>query len=75
MFDSVYISCPKCNYPIEFQSKAYWCDLTNYNEENCPDVIKTDLDGKIKECDHCGSNIQASLKIKPELEFIINEKK
>lgn len=76
LFDSLYINCPKCNYPIEFQSKAeVWPSMNVYNEDDCPDIIKVDLDSQIEECRHCGSKVQASLTVKPQLEFKIKDGK
>jgi hypothetical protein len=78
LFDSLYINCPKCNYLIEFQSKANdWPSMEVYKEDDCPDVIKMDIVDNIEDCRHCKSKVQAKLVVRPEITFevIKDEKK
>lgn len=55
MFDSVYVPCPACTKPVEFQSKAGECSLTIYRLDNAPPEILADLYGQFGErCPDCG---------------------
>lgn len=56
MFDSVYGRCPECNSPVEFQSKAGVCVLTNYSASSgVPPEIAKSIDGDSSSCDKCGT--------------------
>lgn len=56
MFDSVYVPCPRCTKPTEFQSKAGECSLTIYRLDQAPPEILADLYAqsgeRCPECDH-----------------------
>lgn len=39
MFDSIYVDCPKCKAPIEFQSKSGACCLRDYSLWNVPPEV------------------------------------
>jgi len=39
MFDSVLVDCASCNKKIEFQSKAWFCEMACYTLENAPAPI------------------------------------
>jgi hypothetical protein len=56
MFDSLMITCKKCKRTVEFQSKASSCCLSEFEIDNCPDVILADLNGQHEECE-CGNVI------------------
>lgn len=43
MFDSVLTPCPKCSVNMEFQSKAWNCDMDVYTIENAPAAILWDI--------------------------------
>jgi hypothetical protein len=55
IFDSVYVPCPKCNEPIEFQSKAAYDPYMNqYTLSDAPPEILTDIMNSPLYC-ACGS--------------------
>jgi len=53
MFDSLYVSCKKCDNQIEFQSKVGECNLEKYTIANVPPEIAIDLNGQIQTCEKC----------------------
>ena len=57
MFDSVYVTCPKCGGSVEFQSKAGECLCINYAQGQVPAIIAADLDGDSEFCRLCGEEI------------------
>lgn len=60
MFDSVFVTCPKCGKQVEFQSKVGDCNLNSYTSDCVPILIALDLDGDSEECS-CGNVV----RIKP----------
>ncbi len=57
MFDSLYVQCPSCHEPIEFQSKAGPCGCDNYTILDCPPAIAGDLIGDSEKC-KCGHEVK-----------------
>lgn len=57
MFDSVYARCPRCNEPVEFQSKAGECRLAGYNPNSVPMAIALDLDDSSESCPKCSYEV------------------
>jgi hypothetical protein len=63
VFDSVIAHCPKCENPVEFQSKAGRCYMDVYNSTGVPPEIAAALDGQKQACDTCGTEVQIFLKM------------
>lgn len=57
IFDSVYARCPRCNEPVEFQSKAGDCRLAGYSPESVPMAIALDLDDEWTNCPKCNHSV------------------
>lgn len=55
LFDSVYVPCPACNKPVEFQSKAHDdpC-MRRYTLDDAPDYILRDIMNYPERCESCG---------------------
>lgn len=62
MFDSVYVTCPRCGSSVEFQSKAGECYLRTYSNQEVPTEIAADLNDTSERC-KCGAlvTVRASL--------------
>ena len=63
MFDSVYITCPKCGDDTEFQSKAGPCMCNDYRVFNAPlSVLASIVEGDVYPrdgcCEHCGHKLE-----------------
>lgn len=58
-FDRVYITCPKCNKPVEFQSKAGRCWMDEYDESAVPLDIAADIDRDVEVCPNCKASVVA----------------
>ena len=54
MYDSVWVSCPKCDKGIEVQSKVGPCQLKNYYDE-APPGIAQNINGEEIYCEQCKS--------------------
>lgn len=54
MFDSVYVKCPHCAAPVEFQSKEWDCNLDVYSLDNAPTDILRDIMNYPQHCEKCG---------------------
>lgn len=54
MFDSVMVPCPKCDKPVEFQSKAGECYCGVFSLENAPAEILADIMNNPEYCEKCG---------------------
>jgi hypothetical protein len=61
MFDRVWIACPQCGNPIEFQSKAGKCHLIDYQAGEVPLKIAGDIAGGTAWCKTCQENMQAAV--------------
>jgi hypothetical protein len=70
MFDSVRTSCPKCNSPLEYQSKAGECLLNDYHLDNVPLNIAVSIDGDIEYCVECDSSWKAVIDAEPPPETL-----
>jgi len=57
MFDRIWLSCPACGNPVEFQSKAGECSLADYSYPEgvgkIPPAVLADLDGQVETCQKC----------------------
>ncbi len=71
-FDSLYVDCPKCNTPVEWQSKAGKCYLNQYTINDLPPAIAGDLHNQSARCDNCGTvlvvhtNVRVTVSMKKE---------
>lgn len=54
MFDSVLTPCPKCGVTMEFQSKAWNCDMDSYTLDNAPTAILWDIINDPQYHERCG---------------------
>jgi hypothetical protein len=63
MFDSLYVDCPQCGKPIEFQSKVGDCACDDFDITNVPAEIALDCKDDIEQCPNCfaevGLNVQS----------------
>lgn len=62
MFDSVICRCPKCDEPVEFQSKAGPCSLATHYPDHVPTIIALSINGHVRACDKCGVRLRIQLK-------------
>jgi hypothetical protein len=53
MFDMVNFKCPKCEGPIQEQSKAGSCSMQEYDALRVPPSIAADLVGTDAYCEVC----------------------
>ena len=53
MFDSIYVQCPHCGASVEFQSKAWNCDLDIYTLDDAPLAILIDVMNAPRHCFYC----------------------
>jgi hypothetical protein len=53
MFDRVWVSCPKCNEKIEYQSKAGNRGLNDYTLADAPAAVLGCLAGDKEVCPNC----------------------
>lgn len=53
LFDSLYVDCPHCGTPVEFQSKEWNCDLSVYSLESAPTAILRDAMNWPTRCGKC----------------------
>lgn len=55
LFDSLYVDCPKCGMPVEYQSKALEdCYCRNFTLETAPGEILFDVMNDPHYCMQCG---------------------
>lgn len=54
MFDSVMVPCPACGKLMDFQSKAWDCDMLTFQLENAPPEILMDIMNEPKFHQACG---------------------
>lgn len=54
LFDSVMVPCPKCDKPVEFQSKAGECCCAVYSLADAPAEILADIMNCPEYCEKCG---------------------
>jgi hypothetical protein len=66
MFDTVHITCPKCNETIEEQTKSGVCMLDDYTLENVPMDALQGILGSVF-CYHCKTDLAVELVTKPEV--------
>lgn len=55
LFDSVYVDCPHCGKPVEFQSKEGECYLNRYSLDTAPTEILRDVMNWPNHCEGCDS--------------------
>ncbi len=53
MFDSVYVDCPHCGKPVEFQSKEGECYMNTYKLADAPTEILRDIMNWPNHCEKC----------------------
>ena len=59
MFDSVWVNCPRCGEPIDFQSKSGDCSLTDYYlGDDIPELIMADVASQQEICPNCDSLVK-----------------
>ena len=71
LFDRVWIPCKKCQQPLEFQSKAGRCVLSDYDMGNMPIEIAIDINGDSAWCEDCqeGTTFRYGEKIETIADF------
>jgi ribosomal protein S27AE len=56
MFDTVMVPCPKCGTKSGFQSKGGDCMMAEYELENCPSYVLSDVNRYAPNtCVECGT--------------------
>ncbi len=73
MFDSLIISCPKCDGHIEFQSKSGECILRNYTQDNLPTEVAIGMNGDIESCRSCKHSVKLNCVISPYARVVIRD--
>lgn len=69
MFDSLYVPCPDCEAPVEFQSKAGECILARFTLRDVPLKIAIDLEGQTAMCQKCGRVVEIRLNRNPGIQL------
>lgn len=54
MLDSLWVPCPNCGKPMEFQSKAWNCDMDRYTVDDAPGPVLFDVMNAPNYCKLCG---------------------
>ena len=55
-YDTVLVPCPKCGERNPFQSKGGACSFTDYDLEECPPDVLSDVNRHSPiECEGCGT--------------------
>lgn len=71
-FDSVFIGCPKCKEPLEFQAKLGKCRFDKFLSNAVPPVVAYALDGDVETCS-CGETVKLKLaKPMPDAELVVD---
>lgn len=76
LYDSVIGFCPKCNEPIEFQTKAGACTLKTYGHDKVPAHLVDDLEGEDATCEKCGAWVElraVTIPARVEMQVCIKE--
>lgn len=64
MFDSIYLKCPECDTPNEFQTKSGDCVLGVYDEKTAPLRAWIDVNRHAPiECEKCSTPYAAEISI------------
>ena len=64
LFDSVYVDCPHCGKPVEFQTKADIAPyMRRYTLDDAPDYMLHDI---INSPEHCGACDQWMVLVDPK---------
>ena len=66
-YSSVWIDCPTCGQPIEFQVKGENRFDQYFAKSYIPLEVMLKLEKKTVTCEHCGKLSQARIHYKPEL--------
>jgi transcription elongation factor Elf1 len=71
MFDTVRFDCPRCDAPVEVQSKAAECTLTDFYSLTpfdasvvVPDRVAEDVKGRFVRCDDCEATFKVGAGVK-----------
>lgn len=67
MYNSIYVSCPKCDNLIEFQSKSGSCDMSSFDISKVPEQDLKGIIGDMRECDECGHVVEIE---DPEIDYL-----
>ena len=62
MYDTVIVPCPECGKKQAFQSKGGNCFLEEYNLENCPDDVLSDVNRHSPYTCECGTLFEVDLR-------------
>lgn len=55
MFDSVWVECPGCGKRMEFQSKAWGCEMDSWTLESAPGAVLYDIMNDPRYHETCGT--------------------
>lgn len=53
-FNSIWVDCPRCGNPVEFQSKSGTCSMASYSIHHMPAEDFAGIAGNQECCDDCG---------------------
>ena len=70
MFDSVFIDCPDCGEPVEFQSKSGDNTLEKYTLDNCPLVVLFGIIDDVEVCEHCKNKVGLEIVKEPVIKVV-----
>jgi DNA-directed RNA polymerase subunit RPC12/RpoP len=63
MFDRVWVQCPNCSTENEFQSKGGGCFLGDYNLEDCPEDVLSDVNRHAPiRCEYCSIHYSVDIE-------------
>lgn len=54
VFNTIWVDCPRCDKPVEFQSKSGSCSMASYHITRMPVEDFSGIAGDQVCCDHCG---------------------
>ena len=69
MFDSVYVSCPKCGKEKEFQSKSGDCLMYVYDLKDCPDDTLLNVNRHSPYTCKCGTVFEVDINNRKSIEY------
>lgn len=62
LFDVVWLKCPNCGASIEFQSKAGYPSMEEFDVDNVPSHVAGYIHDDIEKCKSCGKCFQVKVK-------------
>ena len=70
MYDTVWVTCPKCGEGIDFQSYAGDCLHRRFSLNDAPFEILLDLNKEVDECVCCRTQVKIGIRITGYIERV-----